>query len=178
MASELRVDKIIPTTGIPTGGGGGIIQIQQDTLISQTESTASNGTRVDVGLEASITPKFSTSKIYVTLNSFSLRTRSQSTQATMILQRKIGGGSFADVVAFAEYAGVIGGGTSGSTQEVYPTLGYLDSPATTSAVTYKIQGLRHSGSGNVAFHHNASGGHSGGSGVRNTATLVVMEVSA
>ena len=177
MASELRVDKIIPTTGVPTGGGGGIIQIQQDTLRSQTESTASNGTRVDVGLEVSITPKFSTSKIYVTLNSFSLRTRSENTQATMILQRKIGGGSFADVVAFAEYAGVIGGGTSGSTQEVYPTLGYLDSPATTSAVTYKIQGLRQSGSASVAFHHNASGNHSGGSGVRNTATLVVMEVS-
>ena len=77
MASELRVDRIIPVNGVPTGGGGGIIQIQQDTLISQTESTASNGTRVDVGLEVSITPKFSTSKIYVTLNSFSLRTRSQ-----------------------------------------------------------------------------------------------------
>jgi len=178
MASELRVDKIIPTTGIPTGGGGGIIQIQQDTLISQTESTASNGTRVDVGLEVSITPKFSTSKIYVTLNSFSLRTRGESTLATMILQRKIGSGSFADVVSFAEYAGTIGGGTSGSTQEVYPTLGYLDSPGTTSAVTYKIQGLRYSGSASIAFHHNASGGHSGGSGVRNTATLVVMEVSA
>ena len=29
MASELRVDKIIPTTGVPTGGGGGIIQVQQ-----------------------------------------------------------------------------------------------------------------------------------------------------
>ena len=27
----------------------------------------------------------------------------------MILQRKIGGGSFADVVAFAEYAGSISG---------------------------------------------------------------------
>ena len=24
MTSELRVDKIVPTTGVPTGGGGGI----------------------------------------------------------------------------------------------------------------------------------------------------------
>ena len=31
MASELRVDKIVPTDGVPTGGGGGIIQIQQNT---------------------------------------------------------------------------------------------------------------------------------------------------
>ena len=29
MSSELRVDKIIPTSGVPTGGAGGIIQIQQ-----------------------------------------------------------------------------------------------------------------------------------------------------
>ena len=27
MASELRVDKIIPTTGAPTNGGGGIVQV-------------------------------------------------------------------------------------------------------------------------------------------------------
>ena len=29
MSSELRVDKIIPTVGVPTGGGGSIIQIKQ-----------------------------------------------------------------------------------------------------------------------------------------------------
>ena len=129
MASELRVDKIIPTTGIPTGGGGGIIQIQQDTLITQTESTAATDVRVDVGLEVSITPKFSTSKIYVTLNSFSLRTRDQDTAATMVLQRKIGNGSFEDVVVFAEYAGAMRGSTSGSTQEVYPTCLLYTSPS-------------------------------------------------
>ena len=38
MASELRVDKIIPTTGVPTGGGGGIIQIVSAT--SSTQATA------------------------------------------------------------------------------------------------------------------------------------------
>ena len=27
MSSELRVDKIVPTAGVPTGGGGGIIQV-------------------------------------------------------------------------------------------------------------------------------------------------------
>ena len=27
MSSELRVDKIVPVDGVPTGGGGGIIQI-------------------------------------------------------------------------------------------------------------------------------------------------------
>ena len=27
MASELRVDRIVPVDGVPTGGGGGIIQV-------------------------------------------------------------------------------------------------------------------------------------------------------
>ena len=31
MASELRVDKIVPVDGVPTGGGGGIIQIKSTT---------------------------------------------------------------------------------------------------------------------------------------------------
>ena len=38
MSSELRVDKIIPTTGIPTGGGGGIIQVKtnfKETMLLQ-----------------------------------------------------------------------------------------------------------------------------------------------
>ena len=47
MASELRVDKIIPVNGIPTGGGGGIIQIKQFTLTNRV-MVASNGTRVDL----------------------------------------------------------------------------------------------------------------------------------
>ena len=42
MASELRVDRIIPTAGVPTGGGGGIIQIKQivktDTYVSSSLS--------------------------------------------------------------------------------------------------------------------------------------------
>ena len=31
MSSQLRVDKILPVDGAPTGGGGGIIQIQSTT---------------------------------------------------------------------------------------------------------------------------------------------------
>lgn len=174
MSSELRVNRIIPVNGVPTGGGGGTIQIVQGTLISQTETSAATGTRVDIGLEVSITPIFSSSKIYLTLNSLSLRTRDPNTYITMVVQRKIGGGSFTDILTFAEYAGGSASGTN-SQQEVYPSLGYLDSPNTTSQITYKIQGFRVVGSASVAYHHNSSGGHV--SGIRNTATLVAMEVS-
>ena len=32
MSSQLRVDKILPVDGAPTGGGGGIVQVKQFTL--------------------------------------------------------------------------------------------------------------------------------------------------
>ena len=61
MASKLRVDHIEPTGGVPTGGGGGIIQVKMGTLTSVFTTTSSS--MVDTGLSVSITPKFSTSKI-------------------------------------------------------------------------------------------------------------------
>ena len=64
MSSELRVDKIIPTGGVPTGGGGGIIQVVS--AYKGDNFSTSSTTFVDItGLSATITPKFSTSKILV-----------------------------------------------------------------------------------------------------------------
>ena len=48
MASELRVDKIVPTGGVPTGGGGGIIQIKQG-FITAPVSTGRSGSFTDTG---------------------------------------------------------------------------------------------------------------------------------
>ena len=62
MSSELRVDKIIPTAGVPTGGGGGIIQVVHEKRT--TSFTTTSQTYVDF-MTATITPKFSTSKILI-----------------------------------------------------------------------------------------------------------------
>ena len=62
MSSELRVDKIIPTTGVPTGGGGGVIQVVQKLFTSTFTSSVYAYTDV-TGFSIDITPKFSTSKI-------------------------------------------------------------------------------------------------------------------
>ena len=67
MASELRVDKIVPTTGGPTGGGGGIIQIKQS--LYDTHPSLSNTLMSAIsGWTVVITPKFNTSKMLVTVN--------------------------------------------------------------------------------------------------------------
>ena len=64
MASELRVDRIVPTTGVPTGGGGGIIQVVQVTKTDQFATSSTSYTDV-TGLSASITPIRDDSKILV-----------------------------------------------------------------------------------------------------------------
>ena len=41
MSSELRVDKIIPTGGVPSGGGGGIIQVVSTTITTPSSASQS-----------------------------------------------------------------------------------------------------------------------------------------
>ena len=55
MASELRVDKIIPTSGVPATGGGGVVQVVHGTKTG--EVTITTTTFQDTGLTATITPK-------------------------------------------------------------------------------------------------------------------------
>ena len=64
MASELRVDKIIPTGGVPTGGGGGIIQVK-NTLKTDTFTTQSTSFTDVTGLSVTITASSASNKILV-----------------------------------------------------------------------------------------------------------------
>ena len=68
MASQLRVDKILPVDGAPTDGGGGIVQVvyAEDNNAESLGAFTNNGADSPVNImSASITPKFSTSKILV-----------------------------------------------------------------------------------------------------------------
>ncbi len=40
MASHLRVDKIEPVNGVPTGGGGGIVQVLQGSTNNRIETSS------------------------------------------------------------------------------------------------------------------------------------------
>ena len=141
MSSELRVDKIIPTSGVPTGGGGGIVQVVQNSTSSEVSMTST--TYADTGLNCTITPKFSTSKILVIV----------SQQYRAIRQVTQSGGGFQIVRGstviqtgpnlntgnspFGIYLVVDGA----SNIEIYDryNITYLDTPNTTSATTYKTQ---------------------------------------
>ena len=154
MSSELRVDKIVPVDGVPTGGGGGIIQVVTGETDSQFNSTSSS--YVNVGLSATITPKFNSSKIYIvvmnTVQQQGNRTRvtlhSSVTNATMH-------GSSNGLQAY-----------EGNGVNMACNLIALDSPNTTSAVTYNMQMMNTGGS----LHFAQAATHKG--------RMVLMEVSA
>ena len=146
MASKLRVNQIEPVNGIPTGGGGGIIQVKMtQTINSGSQYSTGSGTYVDVtGYNCSITPTSSTSKILVTINPIFLLNNGSGTSQRVALKLLRDSTSLLDQNDFcshqvgnaeADYLGVAG------------YFQYLDSPSSTSALTYKVQIKQHAGGG-------------------------------
>jgi len=168
MASQLRVDKIVPVDGVPTGGGGGIIQVVHSTATVGVSQGFSSDAFVDTGLSAAITPKFSTSKILVT--------------GYLSYYSSTGNGSAEFNFAVCDGSDNILDGTTASTQgyrinEMYVIGGkhpinFLHSPSTTSAFTYKIRMNAKSAntSGSLYAQINSTG--------NNISRLTLMEVSA
>ena len=138
MASQLRVDKIVPVDGAPTGGGGGIIQVVHSSATAETSQSNSGTTQTtltDTGLSATITPKFSTSKVLVLVHqTYQIDNGNDNTQFQINMLLRDGsnnvlhGGTGFNALRWKEqYA----------TGNVYP-LNFLHSPNTTSAFTYKM----------------------------------------
>ena len=159
MASELRVDKIIPTTGVPTGGGGGIIQIVQASTTDRTATGSS--TFQPTYLSATITPRFSTSKIYITLGG-DANNNGTANYLYMTYYRSIGGGTFTNLApngfndsnpADQNYGFAMVYGAN-SRIHVPVAMPYLDSPNTTQSVEYKVYIRMQSGTGTVEFPAN------------------------
>ena len=181
MSSELRVDKIIPTDGVPTGGGGGIIQVKNLEFESAFSSSHSGSGYVDVtGFNLDITPKFNTSKILVSADvagglndnyGFNFRYRVQRTVGGSVTSIGIpSSGSYAMTGGYNLYL------TNAATPYIFGmSRTFFDSPATTSSVNYKIQVTHsHAGSGAIVYVNRRGSG----ADWNTISTLTLMEVSA
>ena len=182
MTSELRVDKIVPTTGVPTGGGGGVVQVQSTTITNQVAVTVASGahtTFYDVsGLSVNITPKFNTSKVLVMVQMcigsdqatqrMGVRLRRDNT--TIGASTETGSsnnvGSIASLEAHRVY------------QSIPVNFHFLDSPSTTSQVTYKPQVAQENSGGASTIRINYVGGNNNNTYYNGVSTITVMEVSA
>ena len=171
MASELRVDRIIPTAGVPTGGGGGIIQIVTGGSNTRLTVPTNTGNYYNSYVNATITPKFSTSKILIVGNG-DVQCQADTT----------GSVKFARNVTNADGAvptnGTLLGGSSlgianfrftAAMENIPLTVMHLDSPGTTSATKYTVVLARTSGSNNIYLPGNNN---------QNNFNLFLFEVSA
>ena len=137
--SQPKVNSIVPVGGLPSGANGGIIQTVQTVKSDVTsQSGSSSSTFYDIsGMSATITPSSSSNKIMAVVSCV----LGASTTGRNNLLRLVRGST------------VISAGTSGSQVNGYcfwritnnscfaysNTHQFLDSPATTSATTYKVQ---------------------------------------
>ena len=174
MSSELRVDRILPVDGAPTGGGGSIIQVKMGTLTSVFTTTSSS--MVDTGLSVSITPKFSTSKILVNVSLGSFQNGGRLKRAMMNIVRDSTNVIVGDARTGVECTACVCVRAADDNYAQIPlAFTVLDSPATTSAITYKVQATRGPDDQTVYLNGNQGGDAYSG----NTAsTITVMEVSA
>ena len=163
MASELRVDKIIPTAGVPTGGAGGVIQVvgtMNTTQVSTTTTTLDNPT--DSGMSVVITPKFATSKILIMINA-SMRGDGSAHVNAMIKRNG----------TLINYSPCVDDGIldySINAVSSNSSWNFFDSPNSTSALTYGFFFTRYGGSGTAYFNNNSN--H------YSCSTMTAMELSA
>jgi len=170
MASKLRVDSILPVDGAPTNGGGGIIQVVQ--TIKKDQFTTANNTSnyTDItGLSATITPKFNTSKIMVECHIYN------SNSNAVNFFRVLRGSTFIEQPSGTSSSGA-GYNAHGfayfdhSFQDT-TVIKILDSPATTSSTTYKVQMAVTGATGTINKFYNTSNYYG-------ISTIQLYEVSA
>lgn len=158
------IDKIaagaIEYADLPTGS---VLQVVSGTVASTAFS--STNTFVDTGLTATITPKFATSKILViaTINGAGHDNTSATVACNLVRNSTT-------ILNFESSAGWNNGAVAVNAVGSVST-NYVDSPATTSATTYKVQfcsGLN----GARAFVMGSAGGVGA-----STSTITLMEIA-
>ena len=137
--------------------GGKVLQVVNATYSTGVTNTTS--TVADTGLTATITPLFTTSKILVIVHQEGV---SKSTSDTAVVITLVRGST--TLITFSNFAGQT---SSTATNTVGGCgTGYLDSPATTSATTYKTQFYSYSNTNGVSVQKN-----------NETSTITLMEIA-
>jgi len=138
-------------------GGGKVLQVVNATYGTQTSTTSAS--YVDTGLTATITPSSTSSKVLIAVNQSGAF---KVVAAYMLLQLVR---TSTSIIEFETY--LMNTGNVNQTSIGSASTSYLDSPATTSAVTYKTQFKSSSSGQQVTIQVN--------SGV---STITLMEIAA
>ena len=130
----LSVASGLPAWSAPAGGGGKVLQVVS--AVITTATTIATTTMTDTAITLSITPTLNTSKVLVLINGLVNTTRSINTYG--IASNVVRGSTDILTSGYDSYYGEIGSaGAIGFTNKLSYMV--LDSPATTSSTTYKLQ---------------------------------------
>lgn len=153
----LDQDLIVGYRGVP----GNVLQVVNATY--STPASSSTTTFADTGITATITPTSASSKVLVLVNQNGCRKDAVNTWMYLRLLR--GGTNILDFERIAVYTNSAAVNAVGSC-----SLCYLDSPSTTSAVTYKTQFASANGA-SVSVQ-------AGDGGINSASTITLMEIAA
>lgn len=135
---------------------GSVLQVVNATYATNTQTTS--GTYTDTGLSASITPSSASNKVLVIVHmQGSSNTSSNSYLGLQVLRG-------ATVIVGLQNAAFYAGGNTRATISTC----YLDSPATTSSTTYKVQ-MKSPAGGSVSISAD---------GASDVNTITLMEIAA
>jgi hypothetical protein len=148
----------LPAAALPAGS---VLQVVMGTFSTQITTTSS--TMADTGLTATITPRSTSSSILVTVSGSGYTTATNTIGKFNLVRASTTLICFNNVMG---YNGAGGGGGAGISTS------YLDSPATTSATTYKVQWARVSGAGNTTLNNPDAAVPTA-----STSTITLMEIA-
>ena len=174
--SELRTNRIVPRDGLPSGSSGGIIQVKQ-TFKTDITTISANGSFQDIsGMSVTITPTRSDSKIMV-MFMVSIGVASVGAVQGIRIMRDSTAVGIADASSSRGRAtvGEFTAHSNTTNSQVMANSIFIDSPSTTSAITYKLQHIAANGQTgyiNRSGEHLDEAHHCVG-----TSHITVMEVS-
>ena len=170
--------KTLQSTDTPFIGAGNVIQVKQTYFQTQVIYNTNAAFNNITDLNCTITPKSASSKIFVTIN-FNYSTSNNGCGHGLSLDREVGGVTSGDIAR----------GTGGTTVDVWAGLdnnygqsnsngivynacaNFLDSPNTTSAVTYKPKVYIINGASPIKMNRNDAGN------IGAASTLTLMEIA-
>ena len=140
--SELRTNRIIPRDGLPSGSAGGIIQLKSVTHTEfESQALTGSGNFFDIaGMSVTITPTRADSKILIQYWINWMHAGGNDTAATLrLLRNGTVIGSDSGNPMNDDRMGMITMYMAAQAHFSVSGFNYLDSPGTTSALTYKTQ---------------------------------------
>ena len=172
--SQIKVDSIVPSSGLASGSSGGIVQIKSVTKTDTFSVTSTSYTDV-TDLTLSITPQSTSNKILVSYN-LTCGTEDSGYQWGIRLLRGSTLIFVGDTDGSRDRVSNFVRNNGSDLHTVYPSGQHLDSPNTSSSVTYKLQVKAYT-SGR-ALHINKVHNDSNDAAVgRSASSITVMEVS-